>query len=610
MTYTINKNAVNVWARDHDDTMDLSIQTDASSVYLDNGRTLEHELGNGSMVSNIAIVDSNMEKAIDGTYDGAYETCQMYGKSLVNLVNGHSRLEDENNVHTTFSDGVYTFSAKEGYDGGIAPSYMITLDMIQKFTVGKTYTMVLTSLDMNDCKFAVTTRKADWSGVITYSEPSSSANYTRKFKFTPTSEDYTHVHLRLMSCNSSVRSVRFKNVMILEGDWTDKELPPYFIGLCDVKAPTLKNVGKNLFDMTMVETDTLTVRFWDTTITQNTIKSVRKGDNVAGQFGAFLPLKVKPSTTYTIQRESYKNNQRVANGIAMYVYHNSSIWGYSLTSSMQDSFSFTTLPNTDHITIGVNYGAYDIGTILETRNIQLEESDVQTLYEDHKTNILTTPEQVVLRKVGDVCDSYDALTGEHTQHIGEIVFDGSDDESWTWREERDGITGFTINMPNDMFHSGLVNVTEGFISNVASAYRKDYSICMGYGGTRTICLWTSTSTISQVSELKTKLSQNPITIQYKLAEPIVTTIEPSTTPFAYENGHIILESGHEGQSLLPTLEYQTVVSRSGQVAMIDKTIQQHERKITLLEKMLVQNIIDIEYKNTLLALKLEIDEVI
>ena len=52
------------------------------------------------------------------------------------------------------------------------------------------------------------------------------------------------------------------------------------------------------------------------------------------------------------------------------------------------------------------------------------------------------------------------------------------------------------------------------------------------------------------------------------------------------------------------------MSRSGQVAMIDKTIQQHERKITLLEKMLVQNIIDIEYKNTLLALKLEINEVI
>lgn len=383
---------------------------------------------------------------------------------------------------------------------------------------------------------------------------------------------------------------------------------PYFEGLCDVKAPTLKNVGKNLFDMTMVETDTLTVRFWDTTITRNTIKSVRKGDNVAGQFGAFLPLKVKPSTTYTIQRESYKNNQRVANGIAMYVYHNSSIWGYSLTSSMQDSFSFTTLPDTDHITIGVNYGVYDIGTILETRNIQLEESDVQTLYEDHKTNILETSNDVVLRGLPNgVKDSYDCLTGEYVQRVGEIVFDGSNDENWfeNYNFPHNGQIVYGIRVTNlnggvpypDGISDTLPFIRKGYESNKpsVSTYMKDIYVRIN-GSTK--------------EDLKAYLSQNPITVQYELAEPIVTTIEPSTTPFAYENGHIILESGHEGQSLLPTLEYQTVVSRSGQVAMIDKTIQQHERKITLLEKMLVQNIIDIEYKNTLLALKLEIDEVI
>ena len=608
MTYTINKNAVNVWARDHDDTMDLSIQTDASSVYLDNGRTLEHELGNGSMVSNIATVDSGMERVIDGTYDGAYETCQMYGKSLVNLVNGHSSLEDTNSVHTTFSEGVYTFSAKEGYDGGIAPSYMITLDMIQKFTVGKTYTMVLTSLDMNDCKFAVTTRKADWSGIITYSEPSSSANYTRKFKFTPTSEDYMHVQLRLMSCNSSVRSVRFKNVMILEGDWTDKELPPYFTGLCDVKAPILKNVGKNLFDMTKVETDTLTVRFWDTTITRNTIKSVRKGDNVAGQFGAFLPLKVKPSTTYTIQRESYKNNQRVINGIAMYVYHNSSIWGYSLTSSMQDSFSFTTLPDTDHIAIGVNYGAYEIGTILETKNIQLEEANVSTLYEDYKTNILTTPEQVVLRKVGDVCDSYDALTGEYIQRIGEVVYNNTNVTGFYVSDsyQKEGCTTFM--RPVDETFKKESKMISNLLPFSPIGHWNDVDECL-FAGTVLVIRLKSTKA-SNVTELREYLSQYPLTVQYELATPITTTIEPSTIPFVYENGHIMLESGYEGQSLLPTLEYSTVINRTGQVQSIANTVQKQEKQITKLEQMLIQNIVDLDYNNTLLTLGLEINEVI
>ena len=86
MSYTINPNAKNKWARNAENTMDLSLETDASSVYLDNGRTLEQELGEGSMVSNVATVDTSMSKVIEGTLDGAYESCVFKGKSLVNLL--------------------------------------------------------------------------------------------------------------------------------------------------------------------------------------------------------------------------------------------------------------------------------------------------------------------------------------------------------------------------------------------------------------------------------------------------------------------------------------------------------------------------------------------
>ena len=86
MSYTINPNAKNKWVRNAENTMDLSIETDASSVYLDNGRTLEQEIGEGSMVSNVATVDTSTSKVIDGTLDGAYESCVFKGKSLVNLM--------------------------------------------------------------------------------------------------------------------------------------------------------------------------------------------------------------------------------------------------------------------------------------------------------------------------------------------------------------------------------------------------------------------------------------------------------------------------------------------------------------------------------------------
>ena len=96
MSYTINPNAKNKWARNAENTMDLSLETDASSVYLDNGRTLEQEIGEGSMVSNVATVDSAMSKVMDGTLDGAYESLVFKGKSLVNLAN-----KSQENAHYT-----------------------------------------------------------------------------------------------------------------------------------------------------------------------------------------------------------------------------------------------------------------------------------------------------------------------------------------------------------------------------------------------------------------------------------------------------------------------------------------------------------------------------
>lgn len=613
MGYRVDPNAKNVWVRDIGDTEDLPLAVNASSVYFNSGKTMEQEFGKGAMSSNVVTVDSGIEKVIDGAYDGAYESCKMYGKSLVNLFNSKQ-----------ITPSLHFSSNNDGkYENIVKSNGLIEFDIVgsenprnyQYINMGK----VNVDLLKPNTRYLVLFEEI--TGIDTVSiRDGNSANtvidYTKvggkQYVILTTLSEWQKSNqiLYLYVQSKTGIHVKVKNAMIIEyQEGMEQWDLDYFEGLCDVKAPILKNVGKNLFDMTKVETDHNTTEYhWDTTITQDTIKSVRKRDNVNGQFGAFLSLKVKPSTTYTIQRESYKNNQRVINGIYIYVYHNSLIWGYSIMGSSKDSFSFTTRPDTDHITIGVNYGVYEIGTILETKNIQLEEVNVQTLYEDHKTNILETSNDVVLRGLPNgVKDSYDCLTGEYVQRVGEIVFDGSNDENWFENNNfpHNGQTVYGIRVTNlnggvpypDGISDTLPFIRKGYESNKpsVSTYMKDIYVRIN-GSTK--------------EDLKAYLSQNPITVQYELAEPIVTTIEPSTTPFAYENGHIILESGHEGQSLLPTLEYQTVVSRSGQVAMIDKTIQQHERKITLLEKMLVQNIIDIEYKNTLLALKLEIDEVI
>lgn len=459
MGYRVDPNAKNVWVRDNADTMDLPVQTDANSVYFNNGRTMEQEFGKGVMSSNVVTIDSGMEKVIDGTYDGAYESCQMYGKSLVNLIN-----YNDSNINTS---GKYVQFNSMVWD-----------------VVGKTVTVF------------------NYGSKTVRTQMSKNGTYYRQLDFEPNTKTLVKLEsdeklerIRGMLTNDwTLDEVGLNELktttMILEGDYTSQDVP-HFTGLCDVKAPILKNVGKNILPK---------------------------------ETGKWYSCYFKKGTTFQLTTKD--NNPSKGGNIVFVDGSDAKMWMGIDSGATKKTY---TLPNDAHkisnqLTSGVEY--------------QLEINIIATPYEPHKTNILETSNDLVLRGLpSGIRDTYDCLTGEYIRRVGERDYQESDESD----------------------------------SNVITDLVKTH---------------------------------------YELAEPIVTQIEPPTTPFAYENGHIILESGHEGQSLLPALEYQTVVSRSGQVAMIDKTIQQHERKITLLEKMLVQNIIDIEYKNTLLALKLEINEVI
>ena len=60
-----------------------------------------------------------------------------------------------------------------------------------------------------------------------------------------------------------------------------------------------------------------------------------------------------------------------------------------------------------------------------TQSIQVEQGSIATPYEPYKSNILTTPEEVVLREVNGVRDTLNLMTGEYVQRIGEVVLDGT-----------------------------------------------------------------------------------------------------------------------------------------------------------------------------------------
>ena len=258
MSYTINPNAKNKWARNAENTMDLSLETDASSVYLDNGRTLEQELGEGSMVSNVATVDSSVNKVIDGTLDGAYESLVFKGKSLVNVI---GKITVSNNAIDN-RDGSYTINKNTAYSrinifGG---NPMIKVNTPYYFTVIVS-NGTLTNLNVDVGTSVTKQQLGSGKYLITLTEESFNIAANRLFWYqssSTTSEETVTVYPILVEYQQGMENLDI----------------PYFEGICDVKMPILRNVGKNLLS---IQDYSLKGTLTNVEVTRNTLKATVEG---------------------------------------------------------------------------------------------------------------------------------------------------------------------------------------------------------------------------------------------------------------------------------------------------------------------------------------------
>lgn len=593
MAYKIVENAKNVWIRDNADTMDLSPVTDASSVYLTNGRSVEQELGEGSMVSNIVTMNKPIDKVVEGTHNGAFESCVLKGRTLVNLCLNSYTLgnivdDGKDYIEKTFpigssypqhSHGYNTVALKPNTTYLAIPKYYTDVPDTRSLVRDQTNNINLTSADINDrgiVKF--TTRDLPCSRIAYYNM------IPTKWGASVSTQEWT-----------SKLSKRIMIIEYVEGmeNWDI----PYFEGVCDVKSPVLHTTGKNLMPVKRARLDNITAN---------------SGGHSKNLIAKNIPVKAGSTYTVTGVRTCSDNFRpmyltRFEHREKTNSNSHQELWNEILHDSPSSTF---TIPH------GINYISFTFGNGIydndgktawvEWDNLQLEELSSATLYEAHKSNTVQTPEEIVLREVDGVCDTYNVLTGEYTQRIGEIVLDGSENEWEDWNENSFVLRG-----------SYFSNAIEH--SSPTAPRLKCNNMVAGLGETpRTVRYYKSPTVLwamvgkndgETLDQFKQWLSQNPTTIQYILAEPVVTIIEPNTMPFAYENGHIILSSGHEGQSLLPVLEYSTVIGRRGQIQSIAKMTRRHEEKLNMLEQMLVQSILSMDYENTLLALNLEMDEV-
>ena len=173
-----------------------------------------------------------------------------------------------------------------------------------------------------------------------------------------------------------------------------------------------------------------------------------------------------------------------------------------------------------------------VGEITSTKSV-LKISNLKwyignKVYSD-KTNILSTPEDVVLKGIGNVKDELNISTGEKVERIGEVVLDGSSDENWFLADE-DGYTYKRFRtdcLREKMLYSGgnVCNIIcDKVVCYPNSTWKDDRE-----GIEQDNIYLSFRKNCETITEFKQYLSQNPITIQYALASPVVKTVDLSSS---------------------------------------------------------------------------------
>ena len=298
------------------------------------------------------------------------------------------------------------------------------------------------------------------------------------------------------------------DIMVLEGEVEGNI--DYFTGMQSVKSPVVSTVGKNLFNKTKVK--------YNTGINMNGIEFTNSNANnyVSSDF-----IEVKENTVYYIQGMSvvmsYDKNKEFLRTIR----------------NLSTNGSFTT-PN------GCKYIRIRNWELLNTLELQkeivnitqLEQGSSATSYEPHKSTILSLLEEVKLCSIDNTKDMIDYSTKTLTKNINEVVFDGSDDENWRMYpdSERDNTllfqTGYDI--PFGKNHHCISDKYK-HNSSLWNTNFDEEGIMIGGGGSnyKRLDLRIAKNKLSSynVDGLKSYLQSNPITVQYRLAEPTIEQVD-------------------------------------------------------------------------------------
>ena len=386
------------------------------------------------------------------------------------------------------------------------------------------------------------------------------------------------------------------------GETLDSFVENRDLSLIDCKSPILSNVGKNLFTTNNMRTGNIAGN-----------SSPIEGNDIGGNWQVTDYIPVKPLIEYYHSTSLYKFEKA-----SFYDINKKIIYGTGVNNFK------TMVISTPHQCAYVRYvimkdsstnNSLSLEELVSNNDIVVAQGSSNIAYEPYKSNILScetyfdettqSDKTIVLRSLPNgVYDTLNVETGEYTQRIGEVVLNGS--EKW----EVSGVVSKRYSLEAPI--NSIVNTTkilcicDKFPSITTN--QSDYDKLLGITITNGTRIMVNTN-YDTIDEFKQYLQQNLATVQYELATPIVSTIDAQGFPHAYTNGHVQLSSGSIEQSLTPKVEYSVVTNRNGQIRSNQKMVERHQKQLDRLQAMILTNLVNTQYEQTLTNLKYDLKNV-
>lgn len=444
-----------------------------------------------------------LDQTVDNTIDGTTIDMSIKGRTLQNLFDLEKTKAASSDEITWHSDGRIEC---------LLDSARLTFTPSCSYKPTTAYTLKITKV----------TSDYNWPISIIYTDGSSdTVDIRNQIKVSNPEKTID----RIVKRHASGQTLIIRDIMILEGDWTGKEIPPHFEGIKsageeDGNKIEILSCGKNLLDYRYNEIRVLS---------REKIEQIERGFRITAeveQYGCQLKTLKLNKGTYTLscKEKPIENDFQQHSGIRAKV-------GSKWLAASRDRLQFSVSNDNEDIIVSYYVGTpvSDKRKVIEVTDIQLEKNSIQTPYEPYVENKETINLSIEngLKGIGEVKDEIIMKPdGVYlVQKINKTVLSGSEYWDYYAPHDTEKTLSFFTKISDSLTGNGEINAISNTFCGVE--YSKYYQSSTGgvfagnnqSGGMVFFKVDKTKISPQDISGFKKLIKENPTTVYYQLAEP-------------------------------------------------------------------------------------------